>query len=1080
MAEERRLVTVLFADVAGSTALGETLDPEDVRALLARFYTIAREVINAYGGTLEKFIGDSVMAVFGLPQAYGDDPQRALRAALALRDRARSDVKLGTNLPIRIGVNTGEVVASRDPSATDFLVTGDPVNVAARLQQAAEPWGILCGERTAHAAPGFDFGTALRIDAKGKTTPITALPLMSAKTMPALRRVPLVGRDADIAQLELVARRMVQERRPFLVSLIAPAGIGKTRLVEEFLDRLPIVAPHATMAIAQCIPYGQRLTYWPLRGVFFRFIGIAEDSQPAVIRETVRSWVRQAGIEAAERVADLLSATVGVGEVEGVDRDSLFGAWRAMIEAAAKRNPLVLIFEDLHWSSDSLLDLFEFVMQPRGDSAVLMIALARPELLDRRPSWGGGRQNYVALALEPLTDDAGATLVSYLLPQASPSIVSKVVTRAEGNPFYAGEIVRSIMERVSSLDNEAAVADALDRLPDTIQATVLARLDLLGSDARRVLQLGAVFGRTFRTPGIAALAPNLASALPDLLGRLLDKDLIRAMDADRFAFRHILIREVAYRTLPRSDRVHLHADAGQWLASRAAGRDESLAELIAYHYREAASLAQAVDIPDGDRAELKSKAVEWLRRAADMATAGAASMEAVRHLSAAIELAPRDKLPELYEALGDVFPSGDPAVAAYGKALALCREFTRPADQELRVLAGLLTVYTRWQSTVSQRPTLDEVLKLRQDGRSLVARARDQRAVARFLVANSFYSYWLAPGATVADVAEAEADGKQGLVLAERLDDPLLMSAALDGLGSIAQQRGSWVEARKIAQTRLRFQDRLDLMERLDAHSMVAWASAVLGDLLEADRVTAAAMELVLPGQTPVFALHPTSWRTYTLALLGRWDEALSAAERCWQQWIEAGRGPAGPALLCFLAALDVARAREEPELIARYTEVADVISRTHDPTSPFARMRPYVVPDVQQLESQVVRSFAEIPVSFSFIIERAIALCVDRGYLSDIGISRALAEHAALHQMRILEAQARRALGLGQSDPTELTRALHLFQEAEAAPYVARVLCERGILTGNDADLTAGVRTLEELGDLDHLAQLEKARHRS
>ncbi len=526
MAEERRLVTVLCADATGSTALGEALDPEDVRALLARFYGIAREIIGAHGGTLEKFIGDAVMAVFGLPQAHSDDPQRALTAALALRDRTRSDAKIGARLPIRIGVSTGEVVATRDPSATDFLVTGDVVNVAARLQQAAESWGILAGERTVHAAPGFEFGAPQRIQAKGKAEPIVALSLIGARPMPAIRQVPIVGRDVDIAQLELVARRMSQEQRPFLVSLIAPAGIGKTRLVEEFLNRLPTIVPHATVAIAQCLPYGQRLTYWPLRGVLFRLVGISEDTEPIVIREAVRSWAREVGIEGAERAADLLSATVGAGEVEVIDRDALFGAWRAMIEAAAKRRPLVLIFEDLHWSSDSLLDLFEFVMQPRGDTPVLMIALARAELLDRRPVWGGGRQNYVALTLQPLTDDALGALVGYILPGSPRSIVSKIVARAEGNPFYAGEIVRSIMERVTVLDNEAAVADALARLPDTVQATILARLDLLEPAARRVLQLGAVFGRAFRRLGIAALAPDLAADLSQLLGRLVDKDLI--------------------------------------------------------------------------------------------------------------------------------------------------------------------------------------------------------------------------------------------------------------------------------------------------------------------------------------------------------------------------------------------------------------------------------------------------------------------------------------------------------------------------------------------------------------------------
>ena len=1076
MAEERRVVTILFADAAGSTALGEALDPEDVRALFRRFYAITKEVIGAHGGTMEKFIGDAAMAVFGLPQAHGDDAQRALAAALALRDRVRNDPKLGPRLPIRLGVNTGEVVASRDPSAGEFLVTGDAVNVAARLQQGAEPWGVLCGERTAHASPGFEFADGFQIGVKGKAAPIMAFPLLGRKAALRIPLVPLVGRDADLAQLELVARRSFTEKRPFLVSLIAPAGIGKTRLLEEFLDRLPALVSDATVAIGQCLPYGQRLTYWPLRGVLFRLVGISEDAESDIVREAVRSWVREAGIESAERVADLLAATVGAGEAEVVDRDSLFAAWRMVIEAASRRHPLIVAFEDLHWSSDSLLDLVEFVMQPRGDSPLVMVALARPELLDRRPAWGGGRRNYVALSLEPLPDDAVARLVRHVLPRSSAAVVSKIVERAEGNPFYAGEMIRSVIERVPLGADEAAITKVLAQLPDTVQATVLARLDLVQPAERRVLQVGAVFGRAFRSPGISALAPELTSDLPRLLDRLVDRDLIRPANADRYTFRHILLREVAYSALPRAERAPLHAAAAQWLESRSAGHGDSLAELIAYHYREASSLGGTVDVCESDMAKARAKAVHWLRRAADVAIAGAAALEAARHLMAAIELGTPDDLPELYENLGDV-SFGDSGAEAYRKALELCQRCGRPVDQQLRVLAGLLTVYMRWQATVTRRPSRQEIEQLFADGRALVAQARDERSIARFLIACSFFPFWLGPDTTPADLDEAEVSGRRGLEIAERLDDPRLRSAGLDGLGGIAQERGAWEQARETARTRLGFQERLDLLERLDAYTMVAWASGELGDLAQADRVTGAALGLVQPGQALGWVLHPAAWRAYTLVLMGRWDEAMVAAERCYQLWVGVGRGSTGFALHGFLGALDVARARQDPGLVERYREVVGEISRSFPAATPFGRMRSYVDPDVETLGALVVHDFETLPVARSHFIERALALCVDHAHLPDVSISRALREHASKHQMRLLEAQAQRALGLALHDPPGLSRALELFQHAGAVPYTARVQCELAVLTGNDADLTAGIRTLEMLGDINYLTRVQRMR---
>src|SRR5579859_4925401 len=367
--EERRIVTVLFADMAGSTALGEDLDPEEMRRILARYYAIARDSVTQHGGTVEKFIGDAVMAVFGLPTAHGDDPDRAVAAALAMRERIRSDTQLTGRIAIRFGISTGEVVASRDQSAGDFLITGDATNVAARLQQAADAWAILASDRTVRAAVNFEFGEEMAITAKGKSASVAARQVLGPRKAKAQRRarMPLVGRENDLAQLQLVARRAIIEKRPSMVSVIAPAGTGKTRLVEEFLDWLPSLAPNAVVATAQCLPYGQQLTYWPMRQVLFNLTGHHEDAMPAHMREDIAEWLRGLGVEDADRTAKLLAATVGEMGAEGVDRDHLFAAWRTTLEAVSRRTPLVIVFEDLHWSSDSLLDLAEFVMQPRGE-----------------------------------------------------------------------------------------------------------------------------------------------------------------------------------------------------------------------------------------------------------------------------------------------------------------------------------------------------------------------------------------------------------------------------------------------------------------------------------------------------------------------------------------------------------------------------------------------------------------------------------------------------------------------------------------------------------------------------------------
>ena len=1066
MAEERRIVTILFADVAGSTALGDALDPEDVRVLLRRYYDIARETVSEHGGILEKFIGDAVVAVFGFPHTHDDDPQRALAAALTLRDRVRADPQLGDRLPIRLGINTGEVVAARESATGDFPLSGDAVNVAARLQQAAESWGILCGERTvANIRRGFEFGPVITLELRGKSQPIRALPLLSrSDRLPVATRTPLIGRDADLQQLEFVASRSLHEQRPFLVSIIAPAGVGKTRLLEEFLARLPAIEPRATVAIAQCLPYGQRLTYWPLRGVLYRLIGVPEDAMPKSVRFAIRAWLEGSGLEAIDEEVELLAATVGAGETEVSDRAALLAAWRTCFEVAARRAPLVLVFEDLHWSSDSLLDLFEFVMQPRGDLPLLMIALTRPELLDRRPGWGGGRRSYMSISLEPLSDRDTAQLVDQLLEGCSPELVDRIVRRAEGNPFFAGELIRSVAERSGA-----------DQLPDTVQATVLARLDLLAPEERRIIQLGSVFGRAFRPPGLLALEPTL-QGVDEVVDRLVDKDLLRSTGTDIFAFRHILIREVAYQTLTRSERGRLHAAAAGWLEGLAGKREDALSELIAYHYREAALISTAQRHGEAETERIRKKAVDWLTRAADVAAAAAASQEGSRHLRGAIELAEETRLPDLYQRLGEMSISGEFVVDAYQTALRLCREQNRPPLQQLQILASLLSQYMRYQGSVANRPSETAMADLRRDARAVAQVVTDERTVALYRAADAFFPFWANAADHVPsseEFAESNTSASQALEVAMRLDDPNLQSMALDALAGTAQIQGDWRRSREYSQQRMAFADRLTLEEKIDAMSMVTWISTLLGDLDEAERVSAQGLAQIQPGQVPAWVLHLVCWRIYTLTLLGRWDDALTMADRARQLWIESGRPSSGYALRGFMSAIDIARARQDERQLEVYGTVFDEISVQFAVGSRVRRWLGYAGSDLSVVEEAVGRYPLDQGVQLD-TLERGLSYLVDQDRVPPIDLAERILKFQP-GEFPILQAQAERTIGQGQRDVGRLSRALELLQRAGAVPYAARVRCERALLTGDHDEMDAGLSVLERLGDAQQVGRFER-----
>ena len=1070
MTEERRLVTILFADVVGSTALGESLDPEDLRGLLSRYFAIARDVVGSHGGTLEKFIGDAVMAVFGLPSAHGDDPARALAAALELRDTVRADKALVDRLPLRIGVNTGEVVASRETSGGEFLITGDAVNVTARLEQAAEPWQILVGERTVRSAgETFQFESAIGIDAKGKAAPVPARVLIGQAAAAPRRRLPLVGRADDLAQLELVAKRAFGEQRPYLVSVIAPAGTGKTRLLEEFLDRLPGLAD-AVVAVTQCLPYGQRLTYAPLRSLLLRVLDLRGDPSADAIRTAARDWLAAAGDADPVRSADLLVATLGSGEVEGIDRAAIFAAWRSIVEHAAAQHPLVLVIEDLHWSSDSLLDLIEAILQPRGAAPILMLVLARPELLDRRPTWGGGRRNYVALALEPLGDASVATLVHDMLGQASPEVASRVVARAEGNPFYAGEIVRSILERAPGLE-PAAVDAAMASLPDTVQATVLARLDLLEPAARRTLQVGAVFGRAFPIGGLAVVDPTLAGQT-DGIDQLVERDLIRPAIDDDFQFRHILIREVAYGTLPRAERSRLHAAAADYLTDHADGRADELAELIAFHYREAASVGSLLGpVPE----HIRSAAVTWLRRAADAAMAGTANYEAARHLRSAIDLAEPGDLPELYERLGDVLLSGDEALDAYDAALRTARSEHRGPDDLLRLLASQLLVMTRWHGSVATYET-QRVLQLFDEARALLPVANDPRQQARFEIATAFLPHLHHGETTDADMEAARAAGNRAVAYARQVGDANLISEALDSLGSAELELDNYETVVGIARQRLDLEDRLNIAERMDARIVLAWSQATLGLIDESLASARSVTTLLGPAQGLTFQLGALAWQVSALHVLGRWDEGITVVRRLQEAWAGTDRTAAGYALQGWLAGLEIARARRDGALLDTIRGEFEELSGRFKEGSRANRQGAMAKPDPAAIARNILgtwRLWAERLDQ----LDRPLLVCADRHFLLDPGELRTMIAYMDDHNVRIVAAQARRALGLATEDPEPLRQALEAFEAAGAVPYAARVQADLGAMTGDAAVLEAGIARLEGLGDVDHLARLAARR---
>jgi len=669
-APERRVVSVLFADLVGSTSLARRLDPEAMRRLVGEYFTAMREEIQRHGGTVEKFIGDAVMAVFGVPAAHEDDAERAVRAALAMQQRMPAlNAALGADLHIRIGISTGEVVA--DPRARqggEFMVTGDAVNLAARLQQHAPADGIVVDDRTRRATRPVLHCVPLTAAVSGDVAARAYWQVtgVAERTGGKGLRAPLVGREDEVQFLLALYRRVVDGRQHHLATIIGSAGVGKTRLVEEVLAALEESATLPHVMRGRCPAYGEGLTYWPLAEMLKVESGI-KDSDPSgaaleKLRALVTHWCAPlVGVEESARIAADLAAVLGVeaggveglrgeahhgrklaveglaagarqvGQVgEGPDGEVLLRAFRNFLLARAQERPLLVVFEDLHWAEESLLDLVERLALRGLEAPVMTLGLARPELLERHPEWGGRIRNYTALSLPPLPREEGRRLVGALLPGEAvpPEVRDAIVAKAEGNPLFIEEILRMLIDGGSLVRGERGWGLASPtveiRIPDTIHSILAARLDLLPPLERRVTQDAAVMGRVFWLGALLATDSLSSAEAVAALERLQERELVEerapsSLAGEReFVFKHALVREVAYSTLPKAARSDRHLRFARWLQGSATQSRDKFLEVLAYHYEQ----AWRYRFETGDKApSLARQAIAALRAAGARALA---------------------------------------------------------------------------------------------------------------------------------------------------------------------------------------------------------------------------------------------------------------------------------------------------------------------------------------------------------------------------------------------------------------------------------------------------------------------------
>ena len=604
--EVRKTVSILFVDVVGSTSLGEDLDPERLRKIMTQYFEQVRSVLEHHGASVEKFIGDAVMAVFGIPVLREDDALRAVRAAIDVQPVIEElNEQTGQALQVRIGVNTGEVVAG-EISTRQNLVTGDAVNVAARLQQMAPPGTILLGEATQTLLEHAVETTPVELALKGKSEAVTAYRLEGLSDMavshPRRARSTLVGRKRQRRQLMQAFEAAVEDSDCHLFTILGAPGVGKSRLVDEFIAEID---SSARVAVGRCLSYGEAITYWPLVEAIRSLVDVSEMETSQEAASRLAPLLEPLEERGRFVLGSLLGATdeIAAGEDIAISAQQLF-------DSVARSHPLVLIFDDIHWAEHTFLNLIEHLADGSRGVPLLILCMARPEFLEARPGWGGGRTNATTILLEPLDRAAAADLISNVLGGTiDEQVKEKVMDAAEGNPLFVEEMVSMLVEEGTLVSDGGRwrLSSASDlRIPTSLQLLLAARVDGLGHDERRVISHAAVVGKVFERAALVALDPQEANEQVDKrLTTLARRELIRRDPAsiDVYQFRHILIRDAAYESLPKEERARLHEHFCIWLSERSRGQEADLEEILGYHFEQAARYYFELGTPRSDLSE---------------------------------------------------------------------------------------------------------------------------------------------------------------------------------------------------------------------------------------------------------------------------------------------------------------------------------------------------------------------------------------------------------------------------------------------------------------------------------------------
>jgi class 3 adenylate cyclase/tetratricopeptide (TPR) repeat protein len=1060
---ERRLVSVLFADLVGFTALSESRDPEEVRELLTRYFDASRTLIERYGGMVEKFIGDAVMAVWGTPVATEHDAERAVRAALDLTAAvtALGEEVGAPELAARAGVLTGEAAVTIGAQAQG-MVAGDLVNTASRIQSSAAPGQVLVGEATKRASEDtIVYAEAGTFELKGKAEPA---PLWRAVRVVAGAKgtmrsagleAPFVGRDRELRMIKDLFHATAEERRSHLVSVVGVAGTGKSRLAWEFFKYIDGLADTIRWHRGRCLPYGEGVTYWALAEMVRTRAGILEGEDAAHAREKLRERLRESLSDREERewVEPRLAHLLGLEERASHEREDLFAAWRLFYERLSEEMPTVMVFEDLHWADSALLDFIDYLLEWSRGYRLFVIALSRPELLEQRPTWGTLTRNFTSIHLEPLGEPEMEAMLDGLAPGLPADLRAQILERAAGVPLYAMETVRMLLDRgILALEGNVYRAtgpiEALD-VPESLHALIASRLDGLSPEERRVVQDGSVLGRTFKREALPALTGLGDEELEPLLGSLVRKEVLfiqadpRSPERGQFGFLQDLVRRVAYETLSKKERKAKHLAAAAFLES--SFEEEDVAEIVASHYVEAYRAAPEV----ADAAAIRSRAVAALDGAGERAASLGASAGAQRYFEQAAELAEDDRSSATYlERAGRMASRSSrypEALDLLGRAVEL---FGRAEELRLQARASAALAEAEWYG----ESRIEEPLRRMEAAYEVLAAGQPDEAVAA--LAHEIARFHFFAG----HVDEARPWVERSLELAEALWLPEVLSHALN-TKSLLLRTSHPEQAMALLTWALRIAEEHDLTDALlRAINNLGVAQAELDRYEDALATFRRQTELARR-----LGMHAPELVALSSVMglqidLGLWDEAIDLSRVLLPEARTALRDVSD---LLKLIAVHLARGEVEPgreiaDLYASFTDSEELQLRAAYET--FRGLQLIADGDLDGALAAAERAIEQIDVVGINTDSSKWAMVLGLSAAAELGDHERLRELIAqieaippglrspMHRAQVARFRAKLEAALGGADPQPLFKsAIGLFRELGTPYWLAVTLFEHG-----------------------------------